>query len=400
MLKDRGRQTSGPAGQQVRRALVVAEIAIALILLVGSGLLLRTFLQLQRADLGFEPSRVLVGTVITPQSRYPNHGARAAFFDRLLERAAALPGVESAALTSVIPLRGDSDVDVEIEGLAPRLPGDETVTWYRLVSANYLSTIGIPLRRGRSFAPGESLPAVIVSETAARRFWPGADPIGRRVKVGSRNAPWQTVIGIAGDVRMRGAQGDARVEMYVPVPAILGGGLVDCPQDCRQPRGAGAGPARGGQGAGPRHAGVECRYSGPGSAGLDRATAPARRPDRGVRRAGDRARRHRHLWRDVVRGHAADRGDRRAHGARCRSCILFRLVAGDGVTLALLGIALGLAGSLAVGRSLGTLLYAVRPADPVILAVTAAGLFAVAIGAIAVPARRATRIEPLTAIRE
>ena len=338
--------------------------------------------------------------MITPQSRYPNHGARAAFFDRLLERAAALPGVESAALTSVIPLRGDSDVDVEIEGLAPRLPGDETVTWYRLVSANYLSTIGIPLRRGRSFAPGESLPAVIVSETAARRFWPGADPIGRRVKVGSRNAPWQTVIGIAGDVRMRGAQGDARVEMYVPYWQSSEAGTSIVLQTAGSP--AALAPAL--------RAAVK---------GLD-PDMPVSNVDTLDQVVQDSIAQPRLLavliavfaglaialaaigiygvMSFAVTQRTAEIGVRMALGADRAS--VFRLVAGDGVRLALLGIAVGLAGSLAVGRSLGTLLYAVRPADPVILAVTAAGLFAVAIGAIAVPARRATRIEPLTAIRE
>ena len=139
-------------------------------------------------------------------------------YDRLLERVAALPGVRTAALTSIVPLGGDNDMDVAIEGQPPPPPGQETTTWYRLVSADYMKAMGIALRQGRGFVPREPTLSVIVNETAARRFWPGQDPVGRRVRFGSETRPSFTVIGVAGDVSMRGA---ARRSSRRDVPALL-----------------------------------------------------------------------------------------------------------------------------------------------------------------------------------
>jgi putative ABC transport system permease protein len=404
-LKEGARGTAGRAGQGVRRGLVVAEIAVALVLLVGSGLLLRTFLRLQAADLGFNPSGVLVGSVLTPQVRYPNREALVAFYDRLLERVSALPGVQTAALTSIVPLRGDNDVDVEVEGQPPPSPGNATTTWYRLVSADYLKAMGIPMRRGRGFTPGEPAPAVIVNETAARRLWPREDAIGRRVRIGGSNAPWCTVIGIAGDVSMRGARGDARVEMYFPYWQSVEPGTNVVLKSAGTPISA---------------ASVESMTAGV------RAAVKAIDPDLPVSNIAPMTRlveasvaQPRFLailvsifaalamalaalgiygvMSYAVAQRTAEIGVRMALGADRPA--VFALVARDGLLLAATGIAIGLAGAVLVGRGLSTLLYTVAPADPTTFAATAAGLFAVALAATIVPARRATRVDPLTALR-
>ena len=143
-LREGGRGSAGPAGQRARRSLIVAEVALALVLLVGSGLFLRTFLRLQSVDLGFNPENVLAGAIVPPQVKYSSAAERLALYDRLLDRAAAIPGLKSAALASVLPLGGDSDMTIFIEGQPPpRSSSEAPAIWYRLVSAGYLQTMEI-----------------------------------------------------------------------------------------------------------------------------------------------------------------------------------------------------------------------------------------------------------------
>ena len=152
-LKDGARGGTMATGRRLRRVLVVGEVALALMLLTGGTLLLRTFVTLQSADLGFDPENVLVGFVNPPRAAgYDTPVKHRAFYDQVFERAKALPGVRKAAMASVLPLSGDSDMGLLIEGRPlPRLQSETPVTWYRLVSASYFDTMGIPIRRGRGF---------------------------------------------------------------------------------------------------------------------------------------------------------------------------------------------------------------------------------------------------------
>src|SRR5204863_1411605 len=160
----------------------------------------------QHADLGFNPDRVLAGFVLPPAATYRTDAQRLAFYDAVLERAAALPGVTHTALSSVVPLGGDSDMDFLIEGRPlPRTDADALIVWYRVVSANYFTAMEIPLRRGRVFGAREMTPLVVVNETMAKTYWPHEDAIGRRVKFG--DSAWFTIAGIVGDVHVRGARG-------------------------------------------------------------------------------------------------------------------------------------------------------------------------------------------------
>jgi putative ABC transport system permease protein len=211
-LKDgvRGGPTAG--GRGVRRALVTLEVALALMLLTGGGLLMETFLNLQTADLGFDPSQALVGFVNPPRAGgYDTMAKHRAFYDQVLERASALPGVRRVALASVLPLSGDSDSSFEIEGRAA--PGSQSrtpATWYRLVSAGYFDVMGMRLARGRTFSEHEAAPTVVVNETFVRTHFPGEDPLGRRIRFGA-DRPWFTIVGIVGDIKVRGAREASQV---------------------------------------------------------------------------------------------------------------------------------------------------------------------------------------------
>jgi predicted permease len=218
-LKD-GRGTSGTAGHRVRRALVVTEIAIALMLLVGGGLLLRSFAKMQRADLGFQPSGVITALVTAPANRFASPADAIAFEDLVLERVARIPGVKRAGWTSILPLApgGDNDMNFTIEGVAPPPPDQPgIVAWFRVVSPDYLSVMGMRVRSGRLSEGREAQPTLVISQALATRYWAGVDPVGRRVRFGPDGAfPWFTIAGVVEDVSQQGARSSARGQMFIP----------------------------------------------------------------------------------------------------------------------------------------------------------------------------------------
>ncbi|RPJ80229.1 MAG: FtsX-like permease family protein, partial [Acidobacteria bacterium] len=214
MLSGRGQAIRG--SKRLRGALVVAEVAVALVLLTGAGLLSRSYLMLNQVDLGFDPGNLLVGTVNPPSIRYSDRVALGQFYDRLIERAEAIPGIQGAALTSVVPFGGDSDVSFEIEGRPrPETEAGQPVAWYRLVSDRYFDVMRIRLVAGRTFTRAEPAPCLVVNETMARRYWPGESPIGRRLRAGPES-PWVTVIGVVADMKSRGPAATPQVEMFIP----------------------------------------------------------------------------------------------------------------------------------------------------------------------------------------
>jgi predicted permease len=397
-----GRGAVGAASGRTRRLLVVAEVAVALVLLVGGGLLLRTFASLGRSDLGFDPEGVTVGFVAPPPVRYPADAERLAFYDQILARAQAIPGVRTAALSSVVPLTGgDSDMDFRIEGAPPPERDDQaTVTWYRIVSAGYFEAMGIRIERGRAFKPREPAPEVVINETLARRHWPGADPVGRRVRLGGDDSPWFTVVGIVGDVKHQGARGQSRGQMFIPywhrpelgVAVILKSesgaerlvrplkdAVAEIDPDVPVSRIAPMTQLLAQSIEGPRFlallvslfAALAASLAAVGVFGVLSYAVAQRRTEIGVRLA---------------------------LGAGAREVVW--LILGDGLRLAGAGVALGLGASVFLTPLLGTVLFGVSPTDPLSFGLAALGLFGVAALASAVPARRATRVSPVAALRE
>ncbi len=398
-LKEGARGSAGGRGRALRHGLIAAEVALALVLLTGSGLLLRTFVRLQQADLGFDPQNVLVGGINPPRTTYDTAERRRAFYDQVLERIAALPGVEKAALASVLPLSGDNDTDFRIEGRAgPRTPSEAPVTWYRLVSAGYFEAMGMTLKRGRTFPAGEAAPSVVVNETMASRYFPGEDPIGRRIRFDERS-PWLTIVGIVRDAKTRGAAGSPRVETFLPYWQVSEPGTFAILKTRSDPA-ALAAPLR------QAIASIDRTVPVIGVTTLSAMVSDSIAQPRFFALLGAGLAALALVLAAIgiygvmayaVAQRTTEIGVRIALGARRGE--VFRLILRDGLTITAAGVVLGVAGSLLVARTLATLLFRVAPWDPVTLGSTAAILVAVATLACVLPARRATRVDPVEALR-
>ena len=399
------RSATGGAGR-LRNALVVAEIAIAVVLLVSGGLVIRGFLRLMNVDPGFRPSNLLTLRVVLPEVGYDSDDRRRAFVNDLLPRIGALAGVQRVAVVSSLPLGGGVSVNIiAIEGAPPPLPGRNPDAGFIVTSTGYFETMGIPLRKGRVFDEHDGQPGservVIVNETLASRHWPGQDPIGKRLRLGdaASTQPWMTVVGVVGDVRQRSLDTPIRAAMYVP--------------HLQRPL---------------RGFSVIVRTAGPPLALVDQVRHTIHSLDGNLPVSSvftmDRVM-VRSLWQPrlfswifavfagvalvlavvgvygVVSYSVAQRtreiGIRVALGAargRIRGMVLRQ-----GLRATAIGVGIGLALALAVTRVMGALLYGVSPTDPLTFGLVTAVLGATAMVACLVPALRATRVDPIVALR-
>ena len=400
-----GAREIGERGGRMRASLVVSEIALAVVLLVGAGLLMRSFLLLQRVDLGFRTNDVLVSPVFFPRSRYPEPVRAVQGFDDLLGRLRANPAIRSAELSDVTPLGGGGDQDVTAIAIGEpaRTNGSEAI-WYRAVSAGYLQAMGMQLVSGRYFTPEDragSAPVAIVNEEAVRAFWGGKSPIGRVLATSSDpNDPRATIVGVVRSARHDGPNQPYKTEMFTPIgqfptraaniviiPASGRDAAVDALRaalrevDPLIPLNA---PISLEQLAGdavalPKlyatlvglFAGVAILLAMLGVYGVMAYTVAQRRREIGVRLAMG----------------ASPSGIR-------------RLVLGEGGRLAVMGAAGGILLSLLAGRLLSSLLFGVRPYDIPTLAAVIVVLGGMALLASWLPARRAMRVDPLEAMRE
>jgi len=223
-LKESGRDSdAGTRGNRIRGLLVISEVAVSFILLIGAGLLINSFVRLRNVDPGFRAANVLTMRIVLPEVRYPDRKGRAPFYDELIRRVEALPGVMSAAVVTDVPLTNSGNsVGVSIEGRADPAPDRVPIVITRMISPNYFKTMGIPLRQGRELNQGDkadSSPVVVISETTARLFWPGADPLGKRIKVGvgpNNSNQWLSVVGVVKDVRNDELGIEPKPQMYLP----------------------------------------------------------------------------------------------------------------------------------------------------------------------------------------
>jgi predicted permease len=223
-LKRAGRTAGGGAeGGRMRNGLVVAETALACLLLIGAGLLIQSFFRLGRVDPGFNPRGVLTAYVMLPRATYKEAGRQAAFFKTVIERIEAIPGVEAAGASAAVPLtQTHHSGSFLVEGQAPRRPGEPIIqAEHPPVTPDYFRVIGLPLLRGRVIeeSDDENSPAVaVVSETLARLYWPDKDPLGKRVSVENRDGQpvWREIVGVVGAVRHDGLAAESRPVIYVP----------------------------------------------------------------------------------------------------------------------------------------------------------------------------------------
>jgi putative ABC transport system permease protein len=407
-LRQSGRAGAGVSGQRLRNAFVVAEIALALALLAGAGLMLKSFWRLQAVDPGFNPNGVLTLRMLLPFSTYPQTGERAAFFRQVLERLRALPGVAAAGAVSRIPMAPGNNSGAmtgESSPVGTNEPQGETEM--RWASPGYFQTMGIALLRGRDFNNADAegmLPVAIVDESFARRFYPNEDPIGKRIKRGGpRSArPWKTIVGVVRSVRNQRLDATSLPQAYFPVFQEAGE-MYNLSFAVRASEGE---PAALTQSV--RAAVLEVDRNQPvfdvkplrqivaDSIALRRlallllsvfatvALALAAAGIYGVMAYSVTQRTH-------------EIGVRMALGAARGDVV--RLVVRQGLKLALCGMALGLAVALAMTRLMEALLFGVSATDPLIFAGIALLLLCVALLACWVPARRATKVDPMIALR-
>jgi len=404
LLKEGGRGSTG-ARRLYRGLLVVGEVALSLMLLVGSGLLLESFARLRGLDPGFRADHVLTVRVEVPGSRYRDFAKRSQFFQSVLERARALPGVNGAGFTSALPLTWAGGTN----GFTPegQTPSRE-VNWDandRVVSDGYFEAMRIPLRRGRLFDAGDGPDApqvAIINETMARTFWPNQDPIGKRFKFDAQNAQWRSIVGVVADVRQMRLAEPPRQEMYFPYWQAKENWMV--PRDLVIHTGGDplslAGAVRQAVWSIDRDQPVSNVMSL--SALLDQEVA-GRRVEAAL--LGGFAALALILASVGIYGvlsylvaqRTREIGIRVALGADAAA--VFGAVAKQGMTLVAFGIAIGLAAALVLTRLLGSLLYGVSAADPAAYAVAIVIFAAVALVACYFPARRASRVDPMVALR-
>lgn len=403
----RAASSGGRLGRRLRDGLAVTQIAMALVLLVGAGLLLRSFRQLNNADLGFRPEGVLAVNLALPGTRYADGPERTSYYQALLDRLGALPGVESAGATSSLPLAGaDGDADFRIEGRPPSEPSNPSVAWIRRLAGDYTETVGLDLLQGRSFAASDDAEAprvVIVNETLARRYfdYPAQDPVGTRVAFGSGTDPvWRTIVGVVGDTRHFAIRDGTRPAIYFPyrqVPSLAMSIVIRAEGDPVALAGpvratvSEIDPALAASSVRPLAELVDAALAGDRFVtGLLGAFAVAALVLASVGLYG--------VISYSVGQRMREMGIRMALGADAAD--VRRTVVKSGLALAAAGVGAGLAGALALTGFVEALLYRVPKNDPGTFVVTAGVLTGVALLASWVPAVRAGRADPVAIMRQ
>ncbi len=401
--------TAGPGQHRLRAVLVATEIALAMLLLVGAGLLLRSFSRLQDVPPGFQADHLLVADIPLSQNAYAKPEQRFEFFDRLVDRTKALPGVRSAAAASFLPVSGGgSIIHFNIYGRPPKSPHEFIAAGYRTVTPHYFETLGVPLLQGRVFTPADTdkAPAVVViNATMARTFFPGENPLGKRMQLGAipdKEVPWMEVVGVVGDL-LQGLDLGPAAEMYLPYRQA--DALLPVFQMSVVLRTA-ADPLT--QASALRSALAEIDPNQPlvkVRSMEENMSASVAQPRFRTWLIGIFATLALLLAAVGVYGvmsytvtqRTSEIGIRVTLGAQ--STDVFRGIVGEGARIALLGVAAGLIAALALTRVLRTFLYGVSVFDPATFLAVAFILTLISVAACYVPARRATRVDPIVALR-
>jgi len=398
-----GRSMTGVAGRRVRNALVVAEIALAVVLLVGAGLMVKSFVRLENVKPGFEPKGTLTFQHTLPGSKYPDDPEVIAFYRQLNEKLASLPGVESASGMTALPFSKASNyTSFLIDGRPPLPQGEFLLAEHIGIFPGYFKTARVPIMRGREFTEQDtkaSVQGVIINEAMARQFWPNEDPLGKHIKIDYDQGLAREVIGVVGNVKNFGLDADPKPEMYVSqyqFPFYSTFLMV---------RGAG-------NPAGLRSAIVQAVVS----IDKDQPIYNVKTMEEVMYASNDRRRFNMLLMSCFavvaailasvglyglmaysVTQRRSEIGVRMALGAEPRN--ILKLIVGDGLKLAGTGVAIGLLGAFALTRVIESLLFGISTTDPVTFLGISLLLVVVALLSSFIPARRAMKIEPMEALR-
>jgi len=402
-LRQGGRGSSDGAARSRLRVLFVGEVAVALVLLTGAGLLVRSLAGLVSVDPGFKPQGVTAIPITLPVARYSQPARQADLFRQLLERAAALPGVKAAAATSYVPLSGAFRfVFFCPEGRVCEGIGKDPVIAQRQITPDYFEATRTPLRRGRAFTAADtaqSLPVVIVNETTARRYWPGADPIGKHL-ANSRDKVQREVVGVAADVKFRSLDAPNIEEMYLPLAQSPWPSMTVLVRSDADPRPLVAAVRQ-------ELARLDPDIAVSGVQSLDEIVSGSVAQPQLVERVVAVFAALALVLASIgiygvmsysVAERTRELAVRMALGAGPRE--ILRLVLGEGLGLTAAGLVLGLAVSLAATRLMSSLLFGVSATDPVTFGGAVGVLAATALLASFLPARRGMRLSPVRALRD
>jgi len=408
-LKEGGRgAVTTRGGSRMRGTLVVIELALAVMLLVGAGLLMRSFVRLQAVDPGFRPEQALTFDLTLPDARYQEDAKRVAFFDRLMPKLRALPGVRAAGAVMGLPLSGmQFDISFKVQGRPPVPPADEPSMEIRVASPEYFATIGIPLKRGRLFTEQDregSPRVVLITDSAARQFFANEDPIGKTITLGWRRGPGTPraggeVVGIVGDVKDAGLNEPNPPQIYLPYRQWPVGSMTVLLKTSVPPSSL-ADAVRSEVYA------VDSSLPVSNVNTLDAILAKSISQQRFYMLLLT-------IFASVALALAAigifgvlsyavsqrtrEIGIRMALGAQGSTVV--RLVVRQALLLVGCGVAAGLAFGLLLSQTMANMLFAIAPTDPATYATVSAVLAAVSLFASYVPARRATRVDPIVALR-
>jgi putative ABC transport system permease protein len=405
-LKESGRSAMGGRHRQrARSVLVVSEVALSLVLLVGAGLLAKSFLRLQNVKPGFDPDHLLTVDLALPQTKYKDDAQMARFFEQVVERLRAVPGVEAAAAVSHLPLSGHEELDgFSIEGHPEPIEVAQIQTAdFRVITPDYFRALKIPLLKGRLFTDQDranTTYSVIIDESFARRFFPGEDPVGKRLtEQGSRNPHGPaTIIGVVGGVKHTDLKTEPRPTMYLAAPQSPYQNMTLLVRSADDPASLTDAVRR-------EVWAVDKDQPLAEITTMDRLFAKAVAPQRfnmllvGLFAALALTLASIGIYGVIgysVTQRAQEMGVRLALGASSRD--ILALVIGQAMRTSLLGVGLGLVAAIGLTRVMSSLLFEVSATDPFVFAGLAALLTGVALIASYIPARRATKVDPLVAL--
>jgi putative ABC transport system permease protein len=404
MLKEGGRTSGASVGnRRARNLLVIAEVAVSLVLLVGAGLLIKSFLRLQEVKPGFDPERVLAMEMFLPGAKYPEEYQHIAFFEQVLTRTQALPGVEAAGVVSVLPIGENYDrFGFTVEGEPPLPPGEGPSADRYMVSSGYLRAMGIPLLGGRQFNEQDGTnapPVVIVNENFARHYWPNQSAVGKRIRTGDETNPWREVVGVVADVKQYGLDTPSTLQIYLPHGQSPSQQMVMVVKTKGDPESQ-----------------VASVRNEVWAVDKDQPVYNIRTMEQLLSKSMAQRRFNMLLvgiFASVALVLAAiglygvmaysvtqrthEIGIRMALGAQAKDVL--KMVVGQGMMLALLGVVVGLTAAFALTRVMSSLLFNVSATDPTTFIGVSLLLSLVALMACYIPARKATRVDPMVALR-